>query len=152
MVSNYVLLRPFWLSSISDFWQEVYTTWSVPISPAVVIVPRFTVSGREWLLPTAARFLPAAVPRAARFCLLEHDRWRLNPAGWSLRAKRESKQGEICALLPFYVGPYICASPIRTCRFFCHTCAQNEPWNTQSIPAVILLHLCQNLSTIANCP
>ena len=48
--------------------QEVYCKWSVPISPAAVIVPRFTVSVREWLLPMAVRFWLVAVQRAARFC------------------------------------------------------------------------------------
>ena len=81
----------FWLSSIwKPMWQEVYS-WSVPISPAAVIVPRSTVSVREWLLPTAARFSPAAVPRAARFCPPERRR-----EAKQQRDSLESETGETC--------------------------------------------------------
>ena len=38
---------------------------NVPISPRSCTAPRSTASAREWLPPTAARFWPAAVRRAA---------------------------------------------------------------------------------------
>ena len=83
-----------WLSSICDFDRRC-TQWSVPINPAVVSVPRFMVSGREWLLPTAAKFLPVAVLRAARFCLPEHSRlWVAHISPLCFWAKWEWKQGE----------------------------------------------------------
>ena len=55
------------LLSIIEIYRRCIS-WSVPISPPSVTVPRFTVSVREWLLPTAVRFWPAVVQRAARFC------------------------------------------------------------------------------------
>ena len=53
---------------LSIFLQEVYTRCCVPISPESVTALRFMDSAREWLPPTAARFLPAAVLKAELSC------------------------------------------------------------------------------------
>ena len=46
------------------------STWqrNVPISPRSCTARRSTASAREWLPPTAARFWPAAAPRAVPVC------------------------------------------------------------------------------------
>ena len=53
---------------LSIILQEVYTICCVPISPESVIALRFMDSAREWLPPTAARFLLAAVQKAELSC------------------------------------------------------------------------------------
>ncbi len=59
----------------TEYGQEVSYAWqrNVPISPRSSTARRSTASASAWPLPTAARFWPAAAPRAAPASLIERQ-------------------------------------------------------------------------------